>query len=296
MIIAPDKRIAFIMSPRLGDSLISMVVVHNLQQQGYNVAVYGDYIFRLKGFFPNFEIYPSAMLNIAVANQYDITIAQYRHDLIDCSLVSGATICINDYQLFRHKLNMVEVQIAFCKKVLKFPHVYRHNGLSLVNDVQSRQYFNRIIIHSTASDPLREWSAKKFISLAHSLQKHGYDTQFIVSPDDRMRCQWIIDAGLSMPQFASLFDAVKYIAESGWFIGNDSGIGHLASNLGIPTVTIAVRPGMAHLWRPDWSPGIVCLPIQCLLIRSLKEKYWRQFLSVAKVEHSFNVLRQNSSR
>lgn len=286
------KRVAFLMSPRLGDSLISMIVVNNLQQQACHIDVYGDYIFQLKSFFPASKIYSSDQFNDQTINQYDIIISQYRHDLNNYDVSHCQIFCIDDYQFFRRKINMLAIQLAACREIFHLDHPKENNGLILPDDVQSRCYSKRVMIHCTAHQLFREWPPKKFIVLANYLKKNAYDPQFIVASSERQRCQWVRDANFAMPEFDSFVQTATFIAESGWFIGNDSGIGHLASNLNVPTLTLGVRSSLLRLWRPAWSPGIVCLPNRCLISRPLKEKYWRQFLSVNKVIKAFTLLRE----
>lgn len=91
------------------------------------------------------------------------------------------------------------------------------------------------------------------------------------------------EAGLELPYLSSLDKVANHIYESGWFIGNDSGLGHLASNLGLNTITLAIRPNLAKQWRPNWMPGIVILPPSWLVTRPLKERFWKNFISVRRV-------------
>jgi ADP-heptose:LPS heptosyltransferase len=45
------------------------------------------------------------------------------------------------------------------------------------------------------------------------------------------------------------------------FIGNDSGLGHLASAVGTATLTIYVKPASnLSMWRPGWARGEVLVP------------------------------------
>ena len=83
--------------------------------------------------------------------------------------------------------------------------------------------------------------------------------------------------------------------ESGWFIGNDSGIGHLASSLHIPTLSLFMRRGIAHTWRPDWGAGQVLIGSTYLPTGFLKERYWKYMLSVRQVSRAFDQMRANPS-
>ena len=73
-------------------------------------------------------------------------------------------------------------------------------------------------------------------------------------------------------------------------IGNDSGVGHLASCLGIPTLTICRSQMAANFWRPGWSKGAVITPpawVPNLKGLRLRDQHWQKFISVKKVYKTF---------
>ena len=51
------QSVAFQMSQSLGDSLLAMIVVNNLARNGHRVVVFGDYMYSLRDWFPDFEIH-----------------------------------------------------------------------------------------------------------------------------------------------------------------------------------------------------------------------------------------------
>ena len=84
-----------------------------------------------------------------------------------------------------------------------------------------------------------------------------------------------------------LSELAGYVYESGWFIGNDSGIGHLASNLGIPSVSVFRRRNVSEKWRPAWGNVEVVLPWQWVPSAFLKNRWWRETLTCARVLAAF---------
>ena len=100
-----------------------------------------------------------------------------------------------------------------------------------------------------------------------------------------------MEQGFTVTAQPSLDALAQLIYESGWFIGNDSGIGHLASNLGIPTVSLIHRRKTMLRWRPDWAPGEALLPWMPLLLHALKERGWKYFISVNQVLKAFERLK-----
>ncbi|MDN3507441.1 MAG: glycosyltransferase family 9 protein, partial [Simkaniaceae bacterium] len=149
-------------------------------------------------------------------------------------------------------------------------------------------------IHPTSKDPKRTWPRKKFITLARNLQQEGYTVSFLVGPDEY--AQWQdLSTEFFIPQCASLNDTAKHLATCDYFIGNDSGLGHLASNLHIPTLTIAGNPKQITYWRPAFSPGLVItIPFELPNFKGinfrLRDVFWQNFISVSRVRKAFNKL------
>ena len=75
-------------------------------------------------------------------------------------------------------------------------------------------------------------------------------------------------------------------------LGNDSGIGHLASSLKIPTLTIFATKRKEILWKPNYITGITVSSWPLINIKGLRlrEKFWKKTISVKKVIHNFNKL------
>jgi heptosyltransferase III len=89
--------------------------------------------------------------------------------------------------------------------------------------------------------------------LAEALAAKGKPVRFVVGEVEKEK--WPADrlAALSscamMVEPASLVELSEVIRSAGVFVGNDSGPGHLAGILGVPTVAI-FGPGNTTRWRP----------------------------------------------
>lgn len=175
---------------------------------------------------------------------------------------------------------------CFCKEVLGIQEATTENGLApnKALNLQPKKYNKRVIIHPTSNEALKDWPVKKFIALAKKLKKVGFDPVFITSPKERFAFQKIEKMFL-MPVFSSVGELAKFIYESAYFIGTDSGIGHLASNLGISTLTILKSKNQDFRWRPGWSPSKVITPR--LVFKWQGKYYWKLFTSVNRVFEAF---------
>lgn len=288
-----DQKIAFIVS-RLGDSLISMIVVNNLVQNGFKVTVFGDYIFSLKNLFPWVDIHPKPESNLVRETlvNYDVLLHAFSADILaDAKTWHPFVRVLEDSPYNWLRIPMVDIQVKFCVHELLLKNVTQQNNISPASNLVPKKYPNRIVIHPTSYEKKRSWTPEKFLALAKSLQQRGFDPQFIVSPSERATCNWLVAQGFALPEFSSLEQVASWIFESGWFIGNDSGIGHLASNLNIPTVTLGMRKRLLQRWRPGWAKGEVLFPPPWLVTRPLKEACWQYLISVKQVLDAFDRLR-----
>jgi ADP-heptose:LPS heptosyltransferase len=102
----------------------------------------------------------------------------------------------------------------------------------------------RIVLHVGAGQPVRQWPRERFAAIAERLARAGWEP---VLTDDRGED---LDALLAL------------LAGADRFIGNDSGPGHLAALLGVPTFTV-FGPQLPELFAPQhpdaaWVQGAPC--------------------------------------
>jgi ADP-heptose:LPS heptosyltransferase len=200
------------------------------------------------------------------------------------------SVILSDSPLYLADMTMVDIQVHLCVQELGLRKCGRTNNIVPLAELQHRKFSERIIMHTTSSLKRKNWPSEKFVKLSKKLIQEGYQVDFIVSKDEWAQWSWVQDEGIGLPKFSSLHQVACYIYESGYFIGNDSGIGHLASNLNIPTVSIILRKGVAKQWRPTWSVGKVVLSPQWLNPRPIKEKLWKHFTRVSHVKKAFDEL------
>ena len=148
-----------------------------------------------------------------------------------------------------------------------------------------RRYPKRIAIHPTASSREKIWPRAKFLALKTALAARGYDPVFVTAPAER--------GAWDAPLFATLSDLSAFLYESGGFVGNDSGPGHLASCLAIPHLIIGGNGLQMPLWRTGWHPGELLIPPPFLMRFKALRRYWHAFISAKHVINKFihNTLR-----
>jgi len=310
--LSPQHPIALIMSPRLGDSLLLMTIAHNLSLSGYQVTVFGTFAYELWRWFPRITIEPA--LEQMFDTKFDVerdmhpdtaslvpifkpfgTVIQVHPDIpvaqlsrLHPNVVSFAQ-WITPYEYdTRHALDQL---LDFCEHRFTPQAWGRANGISAPDGLRYRLHAQRVVIHPSASHPSKAWSAQRFIQLARRLRARGFEPVCVVAPSEASHWQGLRELGLDLKVCASLDELAALLHESGWFIGNDSGVGHLASSLGIPTVSIFARVRSAGRWRPIWAPGCVVQHVW-LPGGALRRRFWRYTVTVGGVMAALESLRK----
>jgi hypothetical protein len=292
MKIETNSSVAVVLPPPIGDSLIGMVLVHNLVRNGYQPVVFGWVAEQLADWFPYVRVGRMSEYAGAFDTVIELRPTETGHTL--CK--SGKPFCLADLPAYHGPIHhMVDRIVEIAGSALALKDVTRSNGLTVPPGVVRNSVANRVVIHPTGSHPEKMWSREKFLALARSLTDLGLQPSFLVAPNEFEAWRDIAAQGHEVNALAKLGEVGKWIASSGWFIGNDSGLGHLASSIGVPTLTLFMRRGLARSWRPGWGPGEIVLPPDVVPFGGLKERLWKQLLSVRRVMSGFQTLRNSSA-
>jgi heptosyltransferase-3 len=294
----PVGRVAFVASNAIGDTLVSMVIVRNLIDHGFDVTVYGTPAHALRLWFPDVAVLPLPQGNIAAAFASYNTVfqMQWNQPLSDLIDVHSHVLTLHDVEFGDRSGCMAQRFADFCRDDLALSAAARDNGMRAPAGLEHRRHGTRVIIHPEASTEDKRWFSHRFMRLAQRLRKRGYDVQFVIAPHERERWPDLEKFDIPAPHFADLHALACCVYESGWFIGNDSGVGHLASNLGIPSLSLFRRRRVAERWRPAWGTVDVVLPWQWVPTAYLKEKLWRQTLTCNHVLTAFARLTRQAAR
>jgi heptosyltransferase-3 len=304
---AGRRHVAVVMSNAIGDTLVIMVIVQNLRKNGIDVTVFGRQAHALRHWFPTVSIQP--LPDQAQAREllapYDIVLQMHRDQPMPHLTEAHPCVLDLDKVVFGdHPGCMAERFATFCRDELGLSNVGLYNGITPPPALRHRHYIRRIAIHPEASTEDKRWLSERFRKLAHDLRQRGYDVYFVIAPHERGRWRELERWDIPAPEFSNPHELACWLYESGWFIGNDSGIGHLASNLSIPTISLFRRRRVSERWRPAWGTVSVVLPWQWVPTARLKEKFWRQTLTCARVLSAFqrmvcdehNAAKQGSSQ
>ena len=109
------------------------------------------------------------------------------------------------------------------------------------------------LIHPAAAFATKQWAVENFARVAEFLTERGFAPVAIAAPNEKALLETlrtgasvkIATLDLSLPEVTALAE------QSQLFVGNDSGIAHIAAAVGTPAVVIFGSSNIAH-WRP-WN-------------------------------------------
>ena len=108
------------------------------------------------------------------------------------------------------------------------------------------------VIHPAAAFATKQWAKDKFAEVANHLYERGFAVVVITTPAEselarRIEAHSLVPvigfSDLSLPEVTALASRARL------FVGNDSGIAHIAAAVGLPAVVIFGSSNIAH-----WSP------------------------------------------
>ena len=157
--------------------------------------------------------------------------------------------------------NVVEMCVQYLREKMQLTKVSKTLALTPPVGLQHRRFLKRIVVCPDSAGPeQKNWSPTSFIKLCYALQARGYAPEIVVAPNHH--AEWLAMPGNSFhtPCFPDIGQLCAYLYESAVVIANDSGNGHLASFLNIPTITLYRKRNPRFHWRPDWGRSLVVCP------------------------------------
>jgi predicted lipopolysaccharide heptosyltransferase III len=112
------------------------------------------------------------------------------------------------------------------------------------------------LIHPAAAFATKQWATENFSRVAEVLAERGLAPVAITAPHESALLDTLMaEASVQIVSFnLSLPEVTALAARSQVFVGNDSGIAHIAAAVGTPSVVIFGSSNVAH-WRP-WNRAV----------------------------------------
>lgn len=109
-----------------------------------------------------------------------------------------------------------------------------------------------VLVHVGSGSPTKNWPAQHFAHVITLLEASGEDVKLIVGEADQDAAARVDAArGRTTPRLEglTLADLARHLAGARGYLGNDSGVSHLAGLVGAPT-TALFGPTDPQIWAP----------------------------------------------
>ena len=270
------KKIAVIPARGIGDSLLMHIVSHTLSLEGCDVTTFTDHLEGFGPWFSNNSFEPQTNI-LPSLQDFDSVILQHDNSLLSKTIKSSHKRVFCFYGSFnKEKHGSLTPLDYICNPkqsmrqnissaIDQWFHLPSYeNGLLPPPGLIHQKHTRRIAIHPGSSSPHKNWDLARFNTLSNLLKEEGYNP-------------------VILPIFPSLASLASFIYESKAFIGNDSGPGHLASCLNIPSLIIGESHKQMLLWKPDWLPPTIATPPRPISHFKWTRPHWKRFLSPLKI-------------
>lgn len=275
-------KIAVVCAPGVGDAIILHIVSHHLKKAGFDVTTVTPH--RFGRWLSNYQFGDGTDCD-AIFLQYDNTLRSKEIHALDKPVYTfygshreGKHAPLRSGYDYVCDLNQTMVANVVTALQALFPiHATSENGMTPPPGLIHRRHPKRIAIHTTSGDLKRNWPIEKFEAFAKWARSLGYDP-------------------VILPQFPTLEELISFIYESGYFLGNNSGPGHIASCLRIPNLIIGHEERHMRHWRPGWLQGQVITPPHWIPNWKgwrIRETHWKSFITINKVIHTFKAMTTN---
>jgi heptosyltransferase-3 len=274
------SKVAIISSETISDGLMMMCATHRLSSEGAFVITFNDKLHELTNWFPGYDFSRRLSLDdiSLYLDSFDLVILQYdgsNYAKNVYKILSGKCrpilsvfypthskythppLTLYD-RVFDSRLPTVDNVSLAISSLLQVRDHSKNNGLAAPSNLLHRRYKNRVAI--LASTRIR----KKYEKIAEEVRKLGFDPIFVTEDN--------ISLGASI------------IYESGYFIGPQSDLCHLASNLHIPTLVVSGKEPIS-LRKPGWlKSSFIIFP------KWLPQMVSERFVFVSKVVSGFKKM------
>lgn len=226
----------------LGDTLLTLPVAEMLNRNGFKVCFLGN-----SDYFPLIiktewvdETYSAEHLNYIVENSFDKKIIISREGTL----------------------------YPFPKERIWLP-IYYLTELNLSKNFSLRLPWRKfsdkkrlkgpVVIHPGSGSPKKNPPFSLFLRIGEFLKKKGFEILFIGGEAE----DWLRREPVNAIFLKDILELEKILSEASYYVGNDSGVTHLASYLGLKTF-VFFGPSDEIVFRPiGEAVQILSLPLSC---------------------------------
>jgi heptosyltransferase III len=150
---------------------------------------------------------------------------------------------------FRDMMQICRIEVEFLEPVQRFERIHMVDYFLRQHDyfdvgavprlnVVRRTLGNHVVFNPFSGSSTKNWPLSKFIQLAR-----GLDVRWICGPTQDC------GPGIHSVRYDNLYALANWLTSARMYVGNDSGITHLAAAIGVPTIAL-FGPTNPMIWGP----------------------------------------------
>ncbi len=305
-------RVAIVPFPALGDLTLYLRLGWLFYRAGAQVTFYSNGLLPTRDYFAWLDVAPEGETDLpALASQFDLVIACfekfYRMEAWSSVYAQPRNIAfvtakkisrdsgLDGREVTVRERRFAQASRAFCldsragKTMVDWVDSYALEVFGLPLDTTeglltlqvADKADDLVLIFPTTPEAKKNYWLGGFSLLAKALQRRGWRVEFVCMPREHESIQTNLP-GFQVNSFPDIKMLMDRVASAAVVISNDSGGGHLASMLGVPTFTIT-RRREKFVWRPGFSNNNTVL-YPWFRFKWLDKKYvWRPFVPVWRI-------------
>lgn len=282
--------IPLLSAPALGDGLLTLVLAWNLQRDGRRCVLHHTQLHALRAWLPWLEIEPLP----DEAERAELFAGEGPLFVGDPALVppghgAGPQQLVFTKDRWDRTRPYLRSLQQHAERVLAVRWQSDACGVEAPLEVVRAREPRRVVLHPYSARPAKDWPVARWVQLAALLREADWEPVVLLAPGEEER--WQDEAGgtceVAIP--GGLDVVAAWLLASGAAIAGDSGIGHLASAVGLPTLSLFRKASAARFWRPVWGrTAVVTAPWR--LPGGRGHRHWGQLLSPQRVSRHFRRL------
>ncbi len=140
-----------------------------------------------------------------------------------------------------------------------------------------------LAIHPGSGSPKKNWPAERFGDLARRARADGFSPFFVFGEADEATAERLRACAPDVPRIESLelMETAAALAAARAFVGNDSGIAHLAAALGLASIVL-FGPTDPDIWGPRGAAVTILRAPEGALDRLGADAVWRALSEAVK--------------
>lgn len=150
-------------------------------------------------------------------------------------------------------LSPEQAKVAMDKVLIRVTEADRDTGVELLDQAEINLSRKLVVIHPGSGGPRKCWHLENFVSVAQGLRTQGFEVLFLLGPAEMERLRPAEEARLygaaRCMGHLSLAQVLGLLSCADAFIGNDSGVSHLAAGIGLRTYVL-FGPTEPAMYRP----------------------------------------------